>query len=50
MATDEVRDNFAKQGVIPVKSASPEELTRYVQEEIAHWGDVVRKAGVEGSQ
>ena len=37
-------------GVIPIDSAPTEELKAYVKSEIGRWGDVVRQAGIAGSQ
>lgn len=46
----EVRQEFIRLGLVPVSSPPPEELKRFVQSEIARWGDIVRKAGLAGSE
>jgi tripartite-type tricarboxylate transporter receptor subunit TctC len=46
----DVRDAMAKNAVIPVETASPEELQRFIASEIARWGAVVRQAGIAGSE
>jgi len=46
----EVRQEFIRLGLVPVNSPPPEELKRFVQSEIARWGDIVRKAGLAGSE
>jgi tripartite-type tricarboxylate transporter receptor subunit TctC len=40
------RENFAHIGADTLES-SPEEFTRFMREEIAKWGKVVRDAGVK---
>ena len=37
-------------GLLPVQSPPPDELKRYVAAEIERWGDIVKKAGLIGSQ
>jgi tripartite-type tricarboxylate transporter receptor subunit TctC len=46
----EVRREFNRLGLMSVSSPPPEELKRFVQSEIARWGEVVRKAGLAGSE
>jgi tripartite-type tricarboxylate transporter receptor subunit TctC len=47
----DVREEFIlRQGLIPVRSPPPDELRRFVQSEIARLGDIVRKAGLAGSE
>jgi tripartite-type tricarboxylate transporter receptor subunit TctC len=46
----DVRDAMVKNAVIPVETASPEELQRFIASEIARWGAVVRQAGIAGSE
>ena len=36
--------------MLPLEPGSVEQLRAFVKSEIARWGDVVRKAGIEGSQ
>ena len=45
----EVRQELSRQGTLPVASPPPDELKRFVQSEIAHWADLVRKAGLTPS-
>lgn len=45
-----VRGQIEKAGMVPVSSPSLAELQGFVSSEIARWGEVVRKAGIEGSQ
>jgi tripartite-type tricarboxylate transporter receptor subunit TctC len=37
-------------GLIPVDTASVEDLRRFVKSEIVHWGDLVRKIGIAGTE
>ena len=47
----DVREEFIlRQGLIPVASPPPDELRRFVEAEIARLGDIVRKAGLAGSE
>ena len=47
----DVREEFIlRQGLIPVVSPSPDELRRFIEAEIARLGDIVRKAGLAGSE
>ncbi len=46
----QVRAEFLRLGLVPVQSPPPDELKRFVQSEIALWGDIVRQAGLAGSQ
>jgi tripartite-type tricarboxylate transporter receptor subunit TctC len=46
----DVRDDFAARGIVPVVSAPPDELQRYVRSEIVRWSKVVEQAGATGSQ
>jgi tripartite-type tricarboxylate transporter receptor subunit TctC len=43
----EVRDRLRQAGVTPSPS-SPEEFGRYLQEEIARWGRLIREKGIKG--
>jgi hypothetical protein len=40
-----VRRELARQGAIAMQSPPPDELRRFVQSEIAHAAEMVRKAG-----
>lgn len=46
----DVREAMAKNAVIPVETASPEALQRFMSSEIARWGAVVKQAGIAGSE
>jgi tripartite-type tricarboxylate transporter receptor subunit TctC len=46
----EVRTEFDRLGLIPVQSPPPDELKRFVAAETVRWGDIVKKAGLTGSQ
>jgi len=47
----DVREEFIqRQGLIPVVSPAPDELRKFVELEIARLGDIVRKAGLAGSE
>ena len=46
----ELKEQVAKSGMLPLEPGSVEHLQSFVKSEIARWGDVVRKAGIEGSQ
>jgi tripartite-type tricarboxylate transporter receptor subunit TctC len=50
LAMPDVRDHISRNGMLPVKAAPVSELQTYVKDEIGRWGDVVRKAGIAGSQ
>ena len=46
----DVRQEFSRLGLVGVRTPPPDELKRFVQSEIARWGDVVRRAGLAGSE
>jgi len=46
----ELQDQVSKAGMLPREPGSVEQLQAFVKSEIVRWGDVVRKAGIEGSQ
>ena len=46
----EVRAEFTRLGLQPAQSPPPGELSRFVAAEIQRWGDVVKQAGLAGSQ
>jgi tripartite-type tricarboxylate transporter receptor subunit TctC len=51
LAEADVREEFIqRQGLIPVVSPPPEELQRFVQSEIKRLGDIVRTAGLAGTE
>lgn len=49
-ADPEVRREFVKLGLVPVQSPEPGALADFVRSEIARWGEIVKKAGLAGSQ
>ncbi|MSQ50769.1 MAG: tripartite tricarboxylate transporter substrate binding protein [Betaproteobacteria bacterium] len=46
----QVREEYIKLGLMLVNSPSPDELKRFVQAEIARQGDLVKRAGLAGSE
>jgi len=47
----DVHEEFIqRQGLIPVDSGAPDELRKFVKAEIARLGDIVRKAGLTGTE
>jgi tripartite-type tricarboxylate transporter receptor subunit TctC len=50
MAMPDTRRQMSQIGMAPVDSPSPSELTLFVGAEAAHWGAVVRQAGLAGVQ
>jgi tripartite-type tricarboxylate transporter receptor subunit TctC len=51
MAQDRaMQDEFTRLGLVPVVSPAPEELKGFVQKEIVRWGNIVRQAGLVGSE
>ena len=46
----DIREQISKAGMLPLEPGSVEQLRAFVKSEIARWGGVVRKAGIEGSQ
>lgn len=46
----EMRTELTRLGLVPVRSPPPAELRRFIDDEIARWGDMVKKAGLAGSQ
>jgi tripartite-type tricarboxylate transporter receptor subunit TctC len=49
-ADRQVRQEFVKLGLVPVRSPPPEELPGFIKAEIALWGAIITKAGLAGSQ
>jgi tripartite-type tricarboxylate transporter receptor subunit TctC len=45
LALPEIKQRINELGMIPVDSAPPDELARYVKTEIVRWGAVVKKSG-----
>jgi tripartite-type tricarboxylate transporter receptor subunit TctC len=46
----QVHREFVRLGLVPVTSPPPDELKRFVAAEILRWGDVVKQAGLAGTQ
>ena len=46
----EVRAELTRLGLLPVQSPPPDELSRFIAAEIRRWADVVKQAGLAGSQ
>jgi tripartite-type tricarboxylate transporter receptor subunit TctC len=50
VADPAVQKDFSGRGLIPLASGTPAELQAFVKSEIARWGEVVKRAGVAGTQ
>ena len=50
MAEPELQGRMKDIGLIPVDSPSVEGIQKYVNDEEAKWGGIVRKLGLAGSQ
>jgi tripartite-type tricarboxylate transporter receptor subunit TctC len=51
IVTDQgVRQELLRLGILPVQSPPPDELKRFMQAEIVRVGEIVKKAGLAGSQ
>jgi len=50
VATPEGQRQITGFGMVPFDSPPPEELNRFLQAEILRWGEVVRRAGIAGSE
>jgi tripartite-type tricarboxylate transporter receptor subunit TctC len=50
LAMPEVKEQILRFGFLPLQNRSVEELKAFVKQETTRWGDVVRKAGIAGSQ
>ena len=46
----QMKQQVSKAGMLPLDAGKVEDLQAFVKSEIKRWGDVVRKAGIEGSQ
>ncbi|MEW6454807.1 MAG: tripartite tricarboxylate transporter substrate binding protein [Pseudomonadota bacterium] len=46
----EVRAAFVRFGLVPVASPPPGELKAFVRSEIVRWGEIVKKAGLQGTE
>src|SRR6185295_2900403 len=45
-----VIEELTKRGIGPALTGTPDEVREFVKKEIVRWSDVVRRAGLEGSQ
>jgi tripartite-type tricarboxylate transporter receptor subunit TctC len=50
MSDPAVTESLVKDGALPQVSPSPLELKRFVESEIARWGQVIERAGLAGSE
>jgi tripartite-type tricarboxylate transporter receptor subunit TctC len=41
---------LTRRGIGPAVTGPPDEVVAFVKKEIVRWSDVVRKAGLEGSE
>jgi len=46
LKSDEARESFAKQGLVPATS-TPEELSQLVKQDLKRWADIVAKRGIK---
>jgi tripartite-type tricarboxylate transporter receptor subunit TctC len=46
----QMKEQVSKSGMLPLEPGSVQELQVFMKSEIERWGEVVRKAGIEGSQ
>lgn len=50
MGEREVADLLSQDGALPQVSPPPDEMRKFVSDEIVRWGEVITKAGIAGSQ
>jgi tripartite-type tricarboxylate transporter receptor subunit TctC len=50
VAEPAVNKEFSRRGLLPITSGAPAELQAFVKSEIVRWGNVVKRAGVAGTQ
>ena len=50
MDLPDMKEQVRKSGMLPLEAGSVDQLQAFMKSEIARWSDVVRKAGIEGSQ
>jgi tripartite-type tricarboxylate transporter receptor subunit TctC len=50
LARPQIREQIAKQSLLPMESKSVAEMQAFVRSEIVRWGKVVEQAGIKGSQ
>jgi tripartite-type tricarboxylate transporter receptor subunit TctC len=46
----DIQQQMITMGLIPIDTPSVDELQNYVKSEIGHWGDLVRKIGIAGTE
>ncbi len=49
LSAPDVAEQISKAGMLPMETPSVETMHAFIKSEIARWGEVVRKAGIEGS-
>ncbi|MDH7797395.1 MULTISPECIES: tripartite tricarboxylate transporter substrate binding protein [unclassified Beijerinckia] len=49
LATPDAAEQLLKAGLLPVPNRSVEDLRKYIADETARWGDVIRRAGIAGT-
>ena len=47
LRTPSAREFFAKQGAEPYITTSPEEMDKVLKEQIAHYGKIIKAAGIK---
>jgi tripartite-type tricarboxylate transporter receptor subunit TctC len=50
VAEPRIAEELAGKGMVPLVTTTPRELQTYVKSEIVRWGEVVKQAGVAGSE
>jgi tripartite-type tricarboxylate transporter receptor subunit TctC len=50
MAEAEVKQEFIRNGLTPIDSPSPSDLKTFVASEITRWGNIIKSAGVSGTE
>jgi tripartite-type tricarboxylate transporter receptor subunit TctC len=50
MALPEMKAQIAKLSLLPMDTPSVREMQKFVKSEVVRWGDIVKKAGIAGSQ
>ncbi len=50
MAMPETKQQIAKLSLLPMETGSVEDMHGFVKSEVARWGDIVKRAGIAGTQ
>jgi tripartite-type tricarboxylate transporter receptor subunit TctC len=50
LALPEVKEQILRMGFLPLENRSVEGLQEFVKAEIVRWGQIVKQAGIAGSQ